>query len=268
VAELELDGRTVTLIDTPGFDDAYRSDADILAHIAKWLRTTYNEGMLLTGIILLQPITANKGYRSEARQTRLYRNICGPQAFENTVIATTMWSELRDKNDGYIRVQQRTESPEFWAEMVDQGARVINHNNTSESAHKILRSLMKRHKVTLQMQRELSDNNGNLYKTTAARQLDEDLGEKLNQLHEQLSNMRADRHQLTEEVNRLKTKLVKVEEERTTLNKQVSLETPYLFICTAKTEPRQVTTESSPSEMMIGFAAVAGAMYPYFCTVV
>ena len=32
--DFELDGRCVTLIDTPGFDDTNRSDTDILATIA------------------------------------------------------------------------------------------------------------------------------------------------------------------------------------------------------------------------------------------
>ena len=38
--EFTLDGRTVTLIDTPGFDDTSRSDADILKMIAAFLATT------------------------------------------------------------------------------------------------------------------------------------------------------------------------------------------------------------------------------------
>ena len=35
-----LDGRSVTLIDTPGFDDTSRSDTDILKTIATFLATT------------------------------------------------------------------------------------------------------------------------------------------------------------------------------------------------------------------------------------
>jgi len=37
VLDFELDGRVVTLIDTPGFDDTNRSDTDILATIASHL---------------------------------------------------------------------------------------------------------------------------------------------------------------------------------------------------------------------------------------
>ena len=37
--EFTLDGRTVILIDTPGFDDTPRSDVDILNVIAAFLAT-------------------------------------------------------------------------------------------------------------------------------------------------------------------------------------------------------------------------------------
>ena len=38
--KFDLDGREVTLIDTPGFDDTSKSDAEILKIIAAYLATT------------------------------------------------------------------------------------------------------------------------------------------------------------------------------------------------------------------------------------
>jgi len=38
--EFILDGRTVELIDTPGFDDTSKSDADVLEMVAAFLATT------------------------------------------------------------------------------------------------------------------------------------------------------------------------------------------------------------------------------------
>ena len=37
--QFTLDGRTVTLIDTPGFDDTAKSDAEVLNIIAAFLAT-------------------------------------------------------------------------------------------------------------------------------------------------------------------------------------------------------------------------------------
>ena len=38
--EFALDGRKVTLIDTPGFDDTSKSDTDVLKMIAAFLATS------------------------------------------------------------------------------------------------------------------------------------------------------------------------------------------------------------------------------------
>ena len=40
VEKFALDGRPVTLVDTPGFDDSSRSDTEILEMIAAFLATT------------------------------------------------------------------------------------------------------------------------------------------------------------------------------------------------------------------------------------
>jgi hypothetical protein len=219
-----IDGKEVCLIDTPGFDDSERTDADILRLIAKWLSTTYDEGALLTGIVLLQPITGNRGYGSEAARTRLFRKICGENAFSHVVIASTMWADLKDKSQGESRVEQRVNSEDFWANMVDHGAMVYNHQNTKASAHTIIRKLLYKSKVVLQMQDELDKNNGRLQYTSAAQQLDSDLGrasakerEKLNEVLQELQTARYDRLALQKELAQLQAKLSQLEQQRTTL---------------------------------------------------
>jgi predicted GTPase len=37
----ELDDGDVVFVDTPGFDDTHKSDADILKMVADWLKSTY-----------------------------------------------------------------------------------------------------------------------------------------------------------------------------------------------------------------------------------
>jgi predicted GTPase len=46
--DVDLDGKVVTLIDTPGFDDTNRSDTDILEAIAKYLERKCVVSMLHT----------------------------------------------------------------------------------------------------------------------------------------------------------------------------------------------------------------------------
>ena len=69
---LSVSGKVVTLIDTPGFDDTERSDADILELISEYLLETYAQKILLTGIILLQPVTGNRVKGSEKRRVLLF----------------------------------------------------------------------------------------------------------------------------------------------------------------------------------------------------
>jgi predicted GTPase len=71
-ARIRIDDTYVTLIDTPGFDDTDRTDADILKLIADYLVGTYQNNVLLTGLILLQPISGNRVQGSERRRTRVF----------------------------------------------------------------------------------------------------------------------------------------------------------------------------------------------------
>jgi len=38
-----LEGRRLVLVDTPGFDDTYQEDVEILKRIAKWLENSYRK---------------------------------------------------------------------------------------------------------------------------------------------------------------------------------------------------------------------------------
>lgn len=217
----EIDGRIVTLIDTPGFDDSIMTDGEVLSLIAKWLKDTYDNGMLLTGIILLQPVDGNRAYGSEARRTRLFREICGRDTFENVVIGTTMWSKLKDRSEGLMRVEQRKVSGDFWASLVNSGAQLEEHHNTRDSAHRIIRMLMYKTKKPLKLQEELADGNGRLYDTSAAQQLFQDLGtasamekEKLDKIYQEMRSMRKSNESYQAEIAELKHKIAALQKQK------------------------------------------------------
>ena len=198
-----------------------RTDADILEAIAKFLEATYRKGTLLTGIILLQPISTNKVFGSEARRTRLFKKICGPKSFGNVVIATTMWSELQDANLGQQRVEERKGSADFWGDMVKFGAKVVKHEDNTKSAHKIIHILLRKQRTVLKMQEELSQNDGLLHATSAAQQLYQDLGatsekesQRLQELTQELKFAREEREQLLKELKELREKVNVLEQQK------------------------------------------------------
>ena len=56
-------GRRVFLIDTPGFDDTFRSDIDVLKDVAFFFSSTYKRDVALAGIATCIPsrTTASPG---------------------------------------------------------------------------------------------------------------------------------------------------------------------------------------------------------------
>jgi hypothetical protein len=223
----QIDGRIVTLIDTPGFDDTNMTDGEVLSLIAKWLSETYQHGILLTGIILLQPVDINRAFGSEARRTRLFREICGRDTFENVVIGTTMWSKLIDRSEGTRRVKERKESGDFWANMENAGAQVVEHKDTTESAHSMIRMLMHKTKKPLKLQEELQAGEGRLYDTSAGQQMFAELGaistkekQKLDGIHAEMKNIGQNNQQYQREILELKHKIAALEQQKQILRNE------------------------------------------------
>lgn len=183
-----LDGRPIALIDTPGFDDETRSDVEILEQLAKWIA---EQGHIrrnqLDGLILLQPITAHRVGGTERKRTRLLKNILGEDAYKHVIIATTMWEQIKDREDMEERLKGRRE--DLWADMVTKGTVIVEHSNNRESAHKIIRSIIrnseKTGKVQPLLQVELMRNPA-VVESTAGRSVKRQTEEKIAQTRRRL----------------------------------------------------------------------------------
>ena len=232
---VRISGKVVTLIDTPGFDDTDRSDADILESISEYLLETYARKILLTGVILLQPVTGNRVQGSERKRLRLFEKILGKDAFSHVVIATTMWSELKNSVNGQARVDERMS--DYWGDLIGGGAKVVNHDNTPERAVEIIEMLVDKGTVTLQMQEELEKSNGRVMATTAGQQMISDLGDDkkkllgmIESLHRQLQEEKEKREELEEEIREGEEEYEGLEEQELQIkNKKVSTMHP-LFV--------------------------------------
>ncbi|PPQ77619.1 hypothetical protein CVT25_011230 [Psilocybe cyanescens] len=150
-----LDGHKINLIDTPGFDDTKLTDTNILNMIASYLVLTYSRGKRLAGVIYMHRILDNRLGGISARNFRLFRNLCGESSLCNVVIVTTMWDKI-DEAIGEDRERELVTKEAFFKPAVEKGCRVVRHNNTIESAQKIIRSIIQNNlSVTLQIQEEL-----------------------------------------------------------------------------------------------------------------
>ena len=55
--DVTLDGIPFTLVDTPGFDDPFRSNEEVLEEISQWFAASYKAGRQLAGVVYLHRIT-------------------------------------------------------------------------------------------------------------------------------------------------------------------------------------------------------------------
>lgn len=194
----ELDGRRVTLIDTPGFDDDRRSDVQILEAIFRWMtKKGYLRHHLLDGLIFLHPVTLNRVGGAERKRTRLLEKILGPKAYKRVIIATTMWEDLKSDDIATTRLGGRTNEGGVWGELCTKGATMMRHDNTQESAHNIIRNVIetsdKYGKVRSLLEDELVRDKGRVVGTSAGKELKDRIQEELDLLKEHREELRKER---------------------------------------------------------------------------
>ena len=173
---LRVDDQQIVLLDTPGFDDTYRGNSDVLTDIAYWLTTSYVQGYRLTAILYLHRITDVRLYGSSIRNLRLFGKIIGDGACGNVTLLTTMWAQV-DPAIGTEREQALVNSADFWGSLGTKGAKVARFDGTREGAQLIIRSQLNNAGRTLTLQREMIQERLLLIDTQAGKQLVADLEE-------------------------------------------------------------------------------------------
>lgn len=121
------DGPTIYLIDTPGFDDTRRTDAQVLSEVSYFLGATYSKDVKLAGNHLS---TTHQGEPDE----ELCHEEVGHVASHlrnhkpaNVFLATTVWDELRDSYSRQVGINRENElrtQPNYWANMVAGGGTI------------------------------------------------------------------------------------------------------------------------------------------------
>ncbi|KZM21060.1 uncharacterized protein EKO05_0011164 [Ascochyta rabiei] len=184
------DGTKLFLVDTPGFDDTYKSDTVILREIASWLSTAHEEKIKLAGIVYLHRILDVRVGGAAMQNLRMFKALCGNDSLEAVVLATTRWHNVT-LDEGIEREQQLCDSPNMWKQMIDHGSKVMRQDRDEASAREILEYLIKRKKpVTLDIQVELVDNKKNLNETGAGQELHAELEKQKKHYEKQLATLR------------------------------------------------------------------------------
>ncbi|KAH8825830.1 P-loop containing nucleoside triphosphate hydrolase protein [Flagelloscypha sp. PMI_526] len=176
----ELDGRSVTLVDTPGFDDTDTSDFDILNMISEYLSDSYRSGTKLAGVVYLHRISDFRFGGLAVKNFKIFRHLCGDATLKNVAIVTSMWDKV-EKEEGEAREAELSNKPKFFKSALDQSAMMF-----------LLRHILKNHPKLLRIQKEIVDEKKRLSQTDAGVVLNEEL-EKLKMEHaKELEKLRAE----------------------------------------------------------------------------
>lgn len=178
-----VEGRTVHLLDTPGFNDSRQSDGKVLQELAYWLTAAYERDIRLSGIIYLHCITNNRLPGTAVRALDAFKKMCGTEAFKGVILATTMWDMVSVKD--LAKAEKRHE--EFYEkvrhDIIEHGGKLVRLSAVEIDAVKILRHIVqKNRRLTLRFQRQLVDENLLIYETEAGQVLYEDLHKRYRSL--------------------------------------------------------------------------------------
>jgi len=135
---------------------------------------------------------------SGIKNIKMFQKLCGDGPLSSVVLATTMW-DMASPNAAIERERELKEQSQLWKRMIDHGSCVFRHDKGKSSALKIIKYLMKRKKpVTLDIQREMVDQNLELVDTgaggalaTSVETLIKHYEKKLKELEQDLKEARA-----------------------------------------------------------------------------
>lgn len=178
--------RKILLFDTPGFNDTYRSDAEILKEIAAALVGLYKENIRLAGIIYLHRITDPRMSGTSVKSLEIIQALCGSSNFKSITVVMNMWSSI-DEETAKRRELELRET--FWEPLLSHGSTARPHFGTKESALAIVRSIVENAEPALMLaiQDQLVEQKMKLDATDAGRYVQKEMLEAMRRHQEELA---------------------------------------------------------------------------------
>lgn len=187
------------LIDTPGFDDTYRSDADVLRQLADFLSTMWSSRVMLAGIVYMHSIMDTRFGAAAYRNLGMFKKLCGDQAMSSVVLATTFW-DIVELQTGAQREIELCGNERYWAGMIRHGSNTFRQDNGNISGTQILQHIISRRRhLVLSLQEELVDQGKSLPQTGAGQVVARQLIELRHEYEAELANLRAQHRQTLEQ---------------------------------------------------------------------
>ncbi|KAF9044017.1 hypothetical protein BJ165DRAFT_1347304, partial [Panaeolus papilionaceus] len=178
---LDLEDRLV-LVDTPGFDDPTRPNAEVLEEIAQWMEKTYRKGRLLDGLIFLHRITDIRFDSGASTTLNIFQKLYGGKGYQRLAPVTTMWNNVQETKATEYANKENELRAIAWGSFLqrngNEAALVARFNSTDplaakNSALKVVTDLLDQAingvELRTQLQMELVDQNKTLPFTGAGK---------------------------------------------------------------------------------------------------
>ena len=152
----------------------------------------------------------------------MFRQLCGDTSLKNVVFVTNMWGTV-PLDVGEAREMELIHR--FFKPALDKGAQMTRHQGTEQSAHDIVRMIMKNRPVVLQIQRELVDERKDIINTAAGEAVNEELNRQSRRHEDELKAAKDQmmqalkekdeqvRQEMEEETRRLQEQIEKIKRE-------------------------------------------------------
>ena len=195
-----IDGRNFTIVDTPGFNDTYQNESQVLAKLADWLSSTYRDGRKLSGLIYLHSIAKSRMSGTSRLNLSTFQNLCGQHSYEHITLCTTFWDTVQP-HVGESRESQLLKRNDLWGNMIQKGAKTERIHNYSDTVSKsVLLRFVEKEATILTVQKEMVDNNKPLEHTAAGQVVNKELARALeafriqeNHMEQELARQRSKR---------------------------------------------------------------------------
>ena len=103
----------------------------------------------------------------------MFEKVCG-LALKNAAIVTTRWDVVGEERAVELE-QELVTGQRYFKPLCDAGASTFGHNNTRDSAQRVLDMLLNNNPITLQMQNELIMPGANVNRSTTAPEIRPDI---------------------------------------------------------------------------------------------
>lgn len=158
---------------------------------------SYEHGRTLNGVLYFHRISDYRMGGIARKHFRLFRKLCGDETLKNVLIVTNMWGDVLPEV-GEKREQELASGELFFQPALEQRSRMVRHDQTADSARRILRKMLGFSPVPLAIQREMVQEGKALSDTAAGLDLKHALDRQAAEHRAEMDGLRKEIEELIE----------------------------------------------------------------------